>query len=324
MKKVNLFHQRTFEMVCTEIVKKLGYDNVRHTAHQEFGYDISGQINHHGIFIKMIAECKTKKGGGTLYRSELPTTIAHVVSERPSIFLLFSNATPHPDLVNQLDNICFGINCKWEHWGKEKIEKFVDSNKIKVKDYHSIFLNRIERTEFLVDELETLTALRNDSEFKIRLRASYSSFANTAHHFANYKEINGLDAEIARRLDTLLLRERELFEGLISRDNTRLDLLFHKVKLGLPSYSPKDYQKRVASFDKFVSENRNSPKVRLRTHPIAAKGNQIILGKEIAIFAKNEKDGTRKTWVFRDSDHIEALSHEFDTVFNTIGKEIED
>ena len=187
------------------------------------------------------------------------------------------------------------------------------------------YLGKIARGEAMEAELkDTLTyAQDSNKNLKIRLRASFTSMSNIRHH--QNKPIFGLLTWQAIRLDDLLEAERNLMLQLLTLPTVNLKCICWPKEsfLSEPYYTKSEKEKRRTLLRAFLQDSLDdSSSIHQIVCDESAKyGNQLMIGKSIAIMANPRSGGYTETSVFKDSEAVDVLVREFDHQFRRIRKQ---
>lgn len=313
-----------FEELCTRLMREIGYCDVTRMPGNEWGIDIRGGLSVPGTdrSVSVAAQCKIRRQRA-LGKNDVSSVLGYIASERPSVFLLFSNSHLAPDAERSLRSACQGVNCALICYGCKEIERDVQRYELGLTflEVSDVFLGRIDRTRAIVQTLRAILDEYNEKKkaIDIRIRATFTSFSNIAHHEG--KKIEGLTPLQRTELDDLLLQEGDLLANFVRNNKARVSCILWPERRYIGEYyTLKQKRARLQKLRAFLSENRRS-NIQAIVDEAGAYGNQLILGKRVAFLGLPRSGGYTNTMVLHQGPAIEALAREYDSLFLRIQKE---
>lgn len=321
-----------FEELCTKIMSKLGFSGVKKMPHNTYGIDIEArcQIPLLPYDFVVVAQCKTR-AKGLLSKNDLNPTFGYIATEHPQLFILFTNAGLTCDASKHLQQLCESVNCGYAVLDRDRIESLCDRTKFKIPALliKDDYLDRISRTQFIVESLEDTKRRVNQNEhITIRIRATFTSMSNI-RHYAD-KRLSEFPKIRREELDDLLEQEAELMLFLLKQNNVKMKcicypspaLLSNKRKKRKKYYTENQRRDRKEKLKGFLSYAReHTDRISILCDRAAKRGNQLLIDEQVAIMAPPRGRGYTESFAFHESSDklmISFFVKEFDLLFDQI------
>ncbi len=188
----------------------------------------------------------------------------------------------------------------------------------------SKYLGRVERCTRIIGEVKgAISGCQGGGPgLDVRMRATFTSMSNVRHYEG--RRIPGLSPTGARMLDNLLVKERNSILRLLDSKGVSLKCIcWPKTDFLSPYYSEEQRGDRVRLLKRFLRASLRGAYIARRQvlcDRAAAYGNQIIIGRRVAILANPKSGGYGETSIFVERPVIDALIREYDILFNQILK----